>query len=82
MALWLNNQVTINYLEALGFYTDEINESLLKGIGFDIENNDKTCNLIQFQHGVKEGFRISKAPELILEKYELIEKEEEDEDNA
>lgn len=78
--MWLANPVTQNFLECLKFSQDEVFDQVAKGNGFDIANNDKTCNVIYFNSGLKEGYRISSEVTALLEKYEMVEMPQEDPD--
>lgn len=80
--LWLVDAVTKNFLIALDCYKDKVKESTDNGEGFDMSNNDFTCNTLHFREGMKEGFRIAGEPEGLLNHYELIEKEDSEDGDA
>jgi regulatory protein YycI of two-component signal transduction system YycFG len=80
LEIWLSNSVTISYLNCLKFYQESVKDSTNKGEGFDMENNDKTCNMLYFREGLKEGYRIAGEPENLLNHYEMLESEGADND--
>jgi hypothetical protein len=78
--VWLANPVTQTYLNCLKFYQGDVKDSTDSGEGFDMGNNDQTCNLLYFREGLKEAFRISGEVEDLLGHYKLVEREEKDND--
>ena len=77
--IWIDNPVTLMYIQCLRWSEDQIQEALGHGGFIDSNNNDKTCNQIHSALGEQRGYLKAQNPISFFVNHQMIEAPEEKE---
>ncbi len=76
--IWIDNPVTIAYLQCLEWSAEQNGEVVENGSLIDTSNNDLSMNRIQYANGVKFGFNSATNPVEHFNTHQMLELEEEE----
>jgi len=77
--IWLDNPVTIAYMQCLEWSAAQIEETMSKGGFIDSSNADLTMSQLHSAMGEARGLIDATFPEILFEKHEMLELREDKE---